>query len=156
MINKHLIGLLFFGILLTACDSGMIYDHFISSETGNWKWNDVAVFEVDITDTTSLNNIFLQVRHSTDYPLSNLYMFINVKGPGGQFRRDTVNMILAGPDGKWLGSGSGKLRELHLLYRSQVSFGVSGIYNFSIEQAMRKAELPVTDVGLRIEQYIPE
>ena len=134
----------------------MVYDHYISSDNGMWKWNDVAVFEMDIRDTTSLNNIYLQVRHSTDYPMSNLYMFVNVKSPDGQFRRDTVNMIFAGPDGKWNGRGSGHLRELRLLYRSQVRFSVPGTYNFALEQAMRKAELPVTDVGLRIEQYIPE
>ena len=156
MSNRRVIGLFFFLILLIACDSEMVYDHYISSDNGMWKWNDVAVFEMDISDTTSLNDIYLQVRHSTDYPMSNLYMFVNVKGPGGQFRRDTVNMIFAGPDGKWKGSGSGHLRELRLLYRSQVRFAVPGTYNFSIEQAMRKAELPVTDVGLRIERNIPE
>jgi len=156
MIPRRIIGLFFFVILLTACDSEMVYDHYISAESGMWKWNDVAVFEMEISDTTSLNNIYLQVRHSTNYPMSNLYMFVNVKGPGGQFRRDTVNMILAGPDGNWMGRGSGNLRELRLLYRSQTRFGVSGTYNFSIEQAMRKAELPVSDVGLRIERFIPE
>jgi gliding motility-associated lipoprotein GldH len=156
MISRRIIGLLFSVILLTACDSEMVYDHYISPDTGMWKWNDVAVFEMDISDTTSLNNIYLQVRHSTDYPMSNLYMFVNVKGPGGLFHRDTVNMILAGPDGNWNGRGSGGLRELRLLYRSQIRFGVSGAYSFSIEQAMRKAALPVTDVGLRIERFIPE
>ena len=134
----------------------MVYDHYISTDKGMWKWNDVAVFEIDVSDTTSLSNIYLQVRHSTDYPMSNLYMFVNVKGPGGQFHRDTVNMILAAPDGQWNGRGTGQLRELLLLYRSQTRFGVSGIYTLSIEQAMRKEELPVTDIGLRVERIIPE
>ena len=156
MIQRRIIGLFFSLFLLTACDSEMVYDHYISTDKGMWKWNDVAVFEIDVSDTTSLNNIYLQVRHSTDYPMSNLYMFVNVKGPGGQFRRDTVNMILAAPDGQWNGKGTGQLRELLLLYRSQTRFGVSGIYTFSIEQAMRKEELPVTDIGVRVERIIPE
>ena len=156
MIIRRILGTVFFMILLSACDSEMVYDHYISFDSGMWKWNDVAEFEMDISDTISLNNIYLQVRHSTDYPLSNLYMFVNVKGPGGQFLRDTVNMILAGPDGNWNGRGTGGLRELRLLYRSQIRFGVSGTYSFYIEQAMRKAALPVTDVGLRIERIIPD
>jgi gliding motility-associated lipoprotein GldH len=143
-------------VLLTACDPDMVYDHYTSFESGMWSWSDVAVFEIEITDTLSLNNIYLQVRHSTDYPLSNLYMFVNVKGPHGQFRRDTVNMILATPEGKWTGKGVGHLRELRLLYMSQTRFVMPGLYNFSIEQAMRKAELPVTDVGVRIERILPD
>ena len=66
--------------------------------------------------------------------------------------KDTVNMILAAPDGQWNGKGTGKLRELRLLYRKQVVFGEPGTYTFSLDQAMRKSELPVTDVGIRIEK----
>ena len=156
MIRRIFFGALLSLVLLTACDPEMVYDQYYSTENGVWKWNDVAVFEFDMSDTLSLHNIYLQVRHTTDYPLSNLYMFVNVKGPGGQFRRDTVNMILARPDGQWICRGSGHIRELRLLYRSQARFSTPGLYNFSIEQAMRKAELPVTDVGLRVEHYIPE
>ncbi|MDX2432939.1 MAG: gliding motility lipoprotein GldH [Bacteroides sp.] len=156
MIIRRILGTVFFIILLSACDSEMVYDHYTSFDSGIWKWNDVAVFEMDVTDTLALNNIYLQVRHSTDYPMSNLYMFVNVKGPGGQFRKDTVNLILATPEGQWIGRGTGSIRELRLLYKSQTRFGSPGVYNFSLEQAMRKAELPVTDVGVRIERIRPE
>ncbi len=156
MIQRSFPFLLISLLLLTSCDKEMVYDQYVSLENGSWKWNDVAVFEFDITDTLSLNNIFIQVRHSTDYPMSNLYMFVNVKGPNGQFRRDTLNLVLATPEGKWTGIGTGHLRELRLLYKSRTRFGLPGHYNFSIEQAMRKAELPVSDVGVRIERIIPE
>ncbi|MFO7668209.1 MAG: gliding motility lipoprotein GldH [Bacteroidales bacterium] len=156
MIPRRILGAIMTMVLLTACDPDMVYDHYTSFESGVWRWNDVAVFEIEITDTLSLHNIYLQVRHSTDYPLSNLYMFVNVKGPNGQFRRDTVNMILANSEGKWTGKGVGHLKELRLLYKSQTRFGMPGFYNFSIEQAMRKAELPVTDVGVRIEHILPD
>jgi len=156
MIQRSFPFLLISLLLLTSCDEEMVYDQYVSLENGSWKWNDVAVFDIDVTDTLSLNNIFIQVRHSTDYPLSNLYMFVNVKSPDGQFRRDTVNLVLATPEGKWIGIGTGHLRELRLLYKSQTRFGLSGHYNFSIEQAMRKAELPVSDVGVRIERIIAE
>ena len=83
--------------------------------------------------------------------MSNLYMYVHVKGPGGQHYKDTVNMLLAEPDGRWIGKGTGKLRELRLLYRKQVVFSEPGEYTFSLEQAMRREKLPVTDIGLRIE-----
>lgn len=139
-------------LLLASCDPLMVYDQYQSMEDGLWGWKDVATFEVPVEDTLTLHNIYLQVRHSTDYPMSNLYMFVNLKGPGGQFRRDTVNLELAASDGRWYGRGNGKLRELRLLYRSHIRFGTPGSYTFYVEQAMRREELPVRDVGLRIEQ----
>ena len=126
MIPRRILATIFSMILFTGCDPEMVYDHYVSLENGRWKWNDVAEFEMDITDTISLNNIFVQVRHSTDYPMSNLYMFVYVKGPNGQFRKDTVNLILATPEGQWIGKGAGRLRELSLLYKSQTRFGEPG------------------------------
>lgn len=142
-------------LLLYSCDPDMVYDRYMTTEDGLWTWKDVGVFEMNITDTVSLHNVYLQVRHTVEYPMSNLYMFVVLKGPSGQFHRDTVNMVLAAPDGKWKGKGTGKLRELRLLYRKQVRFSEPGTYSISIEQAMRKSKLPVTDVGVRIERINP-
>lgn len=137
-------------LALASCDPLVVYDRFKTTDNGNWRWNDVAVFEVEMNDTVTLHDVYLQVRHSIEYPMSNLYMFVHVKGPAGQHFKDTVNLVLALPDGRWTGKGTGKLRELRLLYRKNILFSEPGIYTFSIEQAMRKAELPVTDVGVRI------
>ena len=140
---------------LAACDPAMVYDQFIRTEDGMWSWKDVGVFEVEIADTTSMHNIYIQVRHTVEYPLSNLYMFVHVKGPAGQQIKDTVNLVLAAPDGRWTGKGTGNLRELRLLYRKQAKFGQPGIYTFTLEQAMRKPKLPVTEVGVRLERINP-
>ena len=142
-------------LLVASCDPGMVYDQYMTTENGNWKWNDVGVFEVEMSDTVSLHNIYLQIRHTADYPMSNLYMFVLLKGPSGKFLKDTVNMVLAAPDGSWTGKGTGKLRELRLLYRKQIRFDEPGTYSISLEQAMRKSDLPVTDVGVRIERVNP-
>ncbi|MEA3462526.1 MAG: gliding motility lipoprotein GldH [Bacteroidota bacterium] len=138
-----------------SCDSGRVYDQYIRSENGEWSWQDAKEFKVDISDTVSMHNIYLQVRHTVDYPLSNLYMFVHVKAPTGQHRKDTINMVLAAPDGKWTGKGNGTIRELMLLYRKQTKFRVPGTYVFTLEQAMREPELLVTDLGVRIERVNP-
>lgn len=152
--SVKLLGSLLF-LVLISCDPQMVYDEYVHLDGGMWKWTDAKEFPVEITDTTSLYNIYLQVRHSVDYPMSNLYMFVHVKGPTGQILKDTVNLILAEPNGRWTGSGTGKLRELQLLYRSQTQFGSSGTYVFTLEQGMRTPELPVTDLGIRIERANP-
>ena len=143
-------------MLLASCDPDMMYDQYIKTEDGLWRWQDSKECCVEISDTVSLNNIYLQVRHTVEYPLSNLYMFVHIKGPSGQLLKDTVNMVLASPDGKWTGSGSGNLRELRLLYRRNSRFSQSGTYTFTLEQGMRNPELPVTDLGIRIERINPE
>ncbi len=138
-----------------SCDSDMVYDQYEPTEQGIWSWQEAMEFKADISDTISMHNIYLQVRHSTEYPLSNLYMFVHVKTPTGQHLKDTVNMVLAAPDGKWTGKGNGNIRELMLLYRKQTKFRIPGTYVFTLEQAMRQAELPVTDLGVRIERINP-
>ena len=155
MICTRLFLLSLFILLATSCDPQMVYDQYMNTRDGEWRWNDVGVFEVDMADTVSLHNIYLQVRHTVDYPMSNLYMFVLLKGPSGQFVRDTVNLVLADPDGQWVGRGKGKYRELQLLYRQQSRFSEQGIYTISLEQAMRKSELPVTNVGIRVERIKP-
>lgn len=144
--------LLFSCLLLVSCDPSMVYDHYEATDGGQWKWQDKKEFRVEIGDTVSMHNIYVQVRHSVDYPLSNLYMFVSVVGPSGRHLKDTVNLVLAEPDGKWIGSGLGKFREIRLLYRKQTRFGEPGTYTFILEQAMRKQELPVADLGIRIER----
>jgi hypothetical protein len=53
-----------------------------------------------------------------------------------------------------LGNGFGDIKLISRIYRKGVRFKNSGEYTFSIEQRMRLPEIPVTDVGLRIEKYI--
>jgi gliding motility-associated lipoprotein GldH len=145
-----LIAVFMASMLLISCDRGMVYDHFETMKEGTWSWRDAREFPVEVTDTVSLHNIYLQVRHTVEYPMSNLYMFVYVKSPQGQLLKDTVNIQLAEPDGRWIGKGSGNLREISLLYRKQTRFGKPGVYTFTLEQGMRNPELPVTDIGVRI------
>jgi gliding motility-associated lipoprotein GldH len=152
MIRTRFLLLTLLFLPVSSCDPRMVYDEYMNTKDGQWRWNDVGVFRVEMTDTISLYNVYLQVRHTVDYPMSNLYMFVLLKGPSGQFVRDTVNMYLADPDGQWTGNGTGRFRELRLLYRKQIRFSEQGIYTISLEQAMRKSELPVTNVGVRVER----
>jgi len=156
MNHPRLLLLFLLSFLQVSCDPDMVYDQYIQTTDGQWRWQDAKEFRIDITDTLSLNNIYLQVRHTVEYPLSNLYLFVHVKGPTGQVLKDTVNMILAHPDGRWTGRGTGNLRELRYLYRKQTRFGLAGTYTFTLEQGMRNPELPVTDLGIRVERFKPD
>ena len=141
-------------LFMFSCNNTVVYDVFCSVDKSGWKWNEKCEFPIELNDTTHLHNIYIQLRHTIDYPMRNLYIFVNVNGPSGQILKDTVNVILAEPEGKWTGRGIGKLKELRLLYRKNTIFKDPGTYMFIIEQGMRNPSLPVTDIGIRIEKIL--
>jgi gliding motility-associated lipoprotein GldH len=118
-----------------------------------WAISDSIEFAVDITDTITPANFILSVRHNTDYGFSNIYFFLNTFYPGNSYSRDTIQLLLAGKDGKWYGKGFGQLREVEVMLREGVVFPVKGTYRFSFVQAMRVGSLRgVEDIGIRIER----
>lgn len=137
-------------IILFSCDRNMLYDQFNRINREGWTWSDIQEFSPVVEDTLSYYDIYLQVRHRGNYPVSNLYMFVHLKGPHNQAITDTVNFILARPDGTWNGKGLGDLKELRLQYKRKIRFPEPGTYRISVEQGMRIPSVPVSDVGVRI------
>ena len=90
-------------ILLASCDSKRYYEENKPIVKGIWKSDDKAFFAVQINDTVSKYDFFLNVRNSPDYPYSNLYLFIRTTNPAGKKAQDTIECPLADYTGKWLG-----------------------------------------------------
>lgn len=73
--------------------------------------------------------------------------------PGGQFAMDTIECTLAEADGKWTGSGMGRVRFNRFLFQKDIRFRHGGTYEFTFEQAMRITELKgISDIGIRIDK----
>jgi len=140
-------------LIMQSCDPNMVYDKFKETDEGSWSWDEPIMFEVDITDTVSDHNVYLNIRHTKEYQKTNLYTFLSLTGPSGAVINDTIEFTIARPNGKWLGTGFGNIKLVRKLYREAVRFALPGTYVFTIEQGMRLEEVPVTDVGLRIEKY---
>ncbi len=137
---------------LAACDPGKVFEENVPIEGKNWRIDEAVHFKVLVTDTVSTHNIYVNVRTFSDYPYSNLYLFIHVTSPAGDELTDTVDFRLADDRGRWLGRGIGDLYFLQLPYKKNIRFPVKGVYRFDIEQGMR-TDLPgVRDVGLRVER----
>ena len=140
-------------IFIISCDKGKVFEDNIEIPDGLWNRNYYAEFKVEITDTISLHNLFINVRNRSDYPFSNLYLFVKTTAPEGSIIRDTVEYILADNKGKWLGSGLGSVWFNQFPYKRSVRFPVSGQYNITIEQAMRVGKLSsIVNIGLRVEK----
>ena len=140
-------------ILLFSCDPKGVYEKNIKIPDGIWYRENILHFEVVIEDTIRSHNLYVNVRNTSLYPMSNLYLFIETTAPSGHSVRDTVEVILADPKGKWLGSGLGDIWDLQQLYKQNVRFAQKGKYSFGFMQAMRTEKLPfILDVGLRVEK----
>ena len=140
-------------LVISACDPNMVYDEYQKTGDGIWNYRDIKRFETEITDSLQSYNLLVNIRHTTDYPASNLYVFITTSGPAGISLKDTLEILIANERGKWQGYGFGKIKHISRMYKSNVRFSRPGNYVFTVEQAVREPDIPVTDVGFRIEKY---
>lgn len=148
-----LLSLLLLSVTILSCDSNRVFDENKQIEKAIWNQEEPLVFLVNITDTVSPHNVYLNVRNAGMYPFSNLFLFINTGFPQGQIDRDTAEVTLASPDGKWLGDGLGDIYDNRVLFHRNVRFPQAGEYRFEIFQAMRVNPLPgIMDAGIRIEK----
>ena len=139
-------------LVLLSCDPGRVYEKNIKIPDGIWFKDHKVSFEVFIDDTVSAHNLYVNVRNTSLYPFSNLYLFIETTAPSGHMIRDTFEVILADERGKWLGNGLGDIWDLQQAYKRNVRFAQRGKYFFQYQQAMRMDKLPfILDTGLRIE-----
>lgn len=138
--------------LLTGCDRSGVYEEYVAVHPDGWNKDSLACFNFEIEDTTRIYNLLINVRNQNTYPYSNLWLFIDIVAPDQSVLRDTFEVQMARPDGKWLGKGFGSLFDLQSLYRQRVYFPISGNYTLTFQQGMRDVVLPgIHDVGIRIE-----
>jgi gliding motility-associated lipoprotein GldH len=140
-----------FAIWLQACNYNSLYDENISIEEKGWYKDDLATFEVAVTDTLQSYNFYINIRNTVDYRYSNLYIFMNTKFPNNNVSRDTLEFILADIEGKWLGKGWGAVKENAVLISAGMRFPLKGYYEFKIQHAMRQDTLKgIKNMGIRI------
>ena len=115
--------------------------------------NKPLVFNVPVSDTVNKYNIYITIRNTSSYNFNNLYLFIDINSPMKIVERDTMECILADADGKWLGKGLGDIWDNKILFKRNVKFQKPGVYEFTLNQAMRvDSLLMITDAGLSIEK----
>ena len=145
----------FLFMFFTSCDSKRVFEENIAISDAVWDIDEKITFEIEVKDTITSHNFYINVRNTGAYPYSNIFIFINSTFPDGGKARDTVECTLADASGRWLGDGSGDIFDNQILFKKGVRFPHSGKYIFEYEQAMRMEHLPfIMDVGMRIEKEI--
>lgn len=140
-------------LLFGACKNNDVYFQYHEVDTVGWNKDSVYLFDVEITDTVSPYNLYINVRHNPDYPYQNLWLFLSESTPDSVLSKDTIEFYLANQRGEWLGTGASDLKEMPVLYKQNYFFEKSGIYQFGIVHGMRTDSLAgIVNIGLRVEK----
>lgn len=145
--------------LLTSCDSKRVYDKYESLPNA-WNKDSIISFKLENIDSLRNYNLFINVRNNNEFAFSNLFLIAQIQFPQGKVITDTLEYQMAAPNGEWLGTGFGDVKENKLWYKENVQFNEPGEYEVSIQHAMRKSGSEdgikdlegITDVGFRIEK----
>lgn len=148
------VHILLMTMMLMSCgDKNVIFDESVVIDNSSWNNQNLPYFDVNVEDTLSTYAFFFNIRHLENYRYSNFYMFLHTTFPNGNQTHDTIECILAYPDGRWIGKGTGSMRNNTILLNQNLRFPLKGEYHFEIEQAMREPTLEgITDVGVRFER----
>ncbi|TRX62385.1 gliding motility lipoprotein GldH [Carboxylicivirga sp. M1479] len=151
--NSILLLLLIGLITFSSCDQKVVFDQYATIPENGWNMDSMAVFQVDIESAQQAYDVVVNVRNRSNYPNSNLWLFIEVVSPSGKTMQNKVDCILADDAGRWLGSGWGNLYHVKIPYQRNVKFAETGLYTFRVVQGMREEDLQgIHNIGLRIEE----
>jgi len=142
--------------LLGSCKTADTFERNITIPSHEWDRAFRPEISFDITDTASLYNIYITLRHTHAYRYSNIWLNVQFQLPGDTLNSQRVNLLLATNEKGWLGTGMDDIWELRQLITPQpFRFNRRGKATFTLEQIMRDNPLPdILNAGIRVEKVI--
>jgi len=148
---SYLILIIFF--FVASCDPNRLYEDNKEIPDYSWQADNKIPFEISIIDTGVWYNFYINIRHTSFYQFSNLWVKVYITSPSGKIQEESIELKLAEKDGQWLGSGMGDIWDNAILVQKGLKFRESGNYLFELQQNMRREKLRfIMDVGVRIER----
>ena len=142
--------------MFQSCVNDVAYVEVKEIEGSVWPQNDTLVYSFDIGDTTRYYNIYLTMRIDNEYPYSNIYAGVNMRGPSGQDISELKGFEMADKKGKWKGKSYGGLISFEFPLYKQMQFHDSGTFKIHVLQYMRTENLAgVHDAGIKIVKGAP-
>ena len=132
-------------------------ESILINDVGNqWDKKKVQQFDFAVNDAQNQKNLVFVVRNNNDYPYSNLRLIATLEHNKKVIAADTMNYVLAKPNGEWLGTGFGETKEALFQYKLNYKFPQNGNYSVKVVQAMRKnVLLGIEDLGIKIQNLKP-
>lgn len=161
MQSKSVLWILLFAFLAFSCQQNKAFDRY-TSISDRWDKQQVISYDFTAPDTINPYNLFINLRTTTAYKFSNLFLIVELDYPNGKVTKDTLEYLMAKPNGELLGSGFTSVKEHKLWFKgfdNSFVFSEEGTYKLQIQQAMRHRGEPngvaqlegIIDVGFSIE-----
>ena len=145
-------------LLLTSCGKKVVLDELYSFENLVWHMDSSIIVQWEPNESEEPVFMSMYIRHTTDYPYNNIYLFRSIESTQGIEYTDTVNVALANSLGIWNGSGMSNLKTIEFpIGKGAVRFRSDERYTLKIIQGMRDTLLyGIQDVGIQFEQIQAE
>ena len=136
-------------LFLLSCSPGKIYEKHVKMDNLAWNRFNTVKFEVPIQDAGPAYDIYIAIRHHTDFPYPEIDVYFFFTTPGGETRSRTITIPIKDKDGNNLGEGMGALWDVQYPAWEGFSFNETGTCTFEISSAMSQLDLVgVMEVGL--------
>jgi gliding motility-associated lipoprotein GldH len=140
--------------LFLSCEKINVFEKNVSFKKHAWQSTDKPVITFNISDTNSLYNLYIVLRHSDAYNFNNIWIKCTVIIPGDSTKKSRdYNLPLATNDKGWSGTGMDDIFEHRVLIQPRTKFNRPGDYRFVLQQIMREDPLEnILNVGMRVEK----
>lgn len=145
-------------IAFSSCTTSPYYQKQYAVPSAAWDSKFQPEFTIDLNDTQVNYNAYFIIRHDEAFPFSNIWLRLYIQAPDAEnfIPLEKVDLLMATPNGSWLGKNIGNIWEQKLRIPININEYItkSGTYKFKIEQIMRTDPLPsVINIGLNVEKY---
>lgn len=141
-------------LLAASCIKIDQFEKTVKIPSREWFYNNTPAFTFHITDTNTLYNVYIVLRHTDAYNYNNIWLRLGSQFPGDSMKFQNINLTLASDSKGWEGNGMDDIFEVRKnISRGPVSFKKPGDYTFSVSQIMRENPLEnILNVGVRVER----
>ncbi|MBA2249925.1 MAG: gliding motility lipoprotein GldH [Chitinophagaceae bacterium] len=139
---------------MAACSPIDLFEKTVAIPNQTWYNTYKPSFTFAITDTTSLYNIFLVLRHTDSYKYNNIWLNISSDVAGDSIHFQNLNIALGSDATGWEGNGMDDIFDIRKpITNGPVAFKKTGKYTFAISQIMRENPLTsILNVGILVEK----
>jgi gliding motility-associated lipoprotein GldH len=141
-------------LCLSACGQTEVFEKNKAIPKYKWQYDLRPTFEFNITDTSTLYNLYVVLRHTDAYGYNNIWLNIGTQSPGDSMRYQRFDLQLGNDATGWEGTGMDDIWEVRkAITRGPTKFNKAGTYKFSVAQIMRENPLDnIISVGIRVER----
>jgi gliding motility-associated lipoprotein GldH len=141
-------------LITPSCTQTGIFEKSVVIKNHAWESAVKPSVSFTITDTTSVYDVYLVIRHTDAYNYNNIWLNITRSGPDTTYQQQ-ADIKLATNDKGWLGTGMDDIFEHRVLLKNDVQFKQPGTYTFTLQQTMREDPLQhILNVGIRVEKHL--